>query len=130
MIYARWEQKTYRATGAASTTTTATSATTSTTGSLAAGTLSTLAVGSALSLLTSRGGGSGKLNRDLTLENLLARELSNSALGFGGGRQVDESVTDRAVSSGVLGDRDGLAIGIDMLAVTRHVVPIPGGVDE
>jgi hypothetical protein len=50
-----------------------------------------------------------KLNRDLAFQDLLARELSDSSLGFGGGGEVDEGVADRALGSWVLGDGDSLA---------------------
>ena len=35
-----------------------------------------------------------KLNRDLAVENLLARELSDGFLSFVGGREIDESITN------------------------------------
>lgn len=52
----------------------------------------------------------GKLDRDLTLQNLLAGKLSDGALRLGGCREVDEGVTDRALGSGVLGDSDSLTV--------------------
>jgi hypothetical protein len=75
----------------------------------AAGTLgATLKVGT-LGLLV-RLGLAGKLDGDLTLQNLLARELSDGTLSLAGGRQVDEGVTDRAVGARVLRDRNRLAV--------------------
>lgn len=51
----------------------------------------------------------GKLDRDLALENFLARELGDGTLRLGGGRQVDEGVADGAFGARVLGDGDSLA---------------------
>lgn len=102
----------------AATTSTATTATATTTArSSAAGSLSarTLSVG-ALGLLTSRLGLASELNRNLSLKNLLARELSNGTVSLVGSREVDKGVADRAVSAGVLGDRDRLAAKIGLSA--------------
>ena len=54
-------------------------------------------------------GSAGKLDRDLALEDSLAVELSNGALGLGGSGEGDEGVADRAGCARVGGDGDGLA---------------------
>ena len=59
-----------------------------------------------------------ELDRHLTLQNLLARKLRNGTLRLGGGREVDKSVADGAVGTGVLGDGDGLAVGAQISVVS------------
>lgn len=50
-----------------------------------------------------------KLDRDLALKDLLARELSDGALCLGGSGQVDKSVANGALGAWVLGNGDSLA---------------------
>jgi hypothetical protein len=73
----------------------------------AASTLGTALSGGTLSLLV-RLGLASKLDRDLALKDLLARELSDGTVGLSGSREVDKGVTDRAVGARVLRDRNGL----------------------
>ncbi len=63
----------------------------------------------------------GKLNRDLAIKDLFARELGNCTLGFAWGREVDECVSDRAVGTWVLGDGGGFAVGADSSAAVQNV---------
>lgn len=91
-------------TAAASSTTTTTTATATTTGGLAT-TRSTL---SALGTLSSGLRLAGKLDGDLAVEDGLAVQLLNGAVGLGGGRDVDKSVADRAGGARVGGDGGGL----------------------
>lgn len=105
-------EKTHASGATATATTATTSAATSaatTRGSAAralrAGALSV----STLSLLTSRLGLASQLNGNLSLEDLLAGKLSNGTISLVRGRKVDKSVSDRAVGTRVLGDRDRLA---------------------
>lgn len=98
--------------GSAATTATATSASTSrlsATATLATGGSLTSIYGT-LSLLTGWLRLAGKLDGDLALKDLLARELSNGTLGLAGGRQVDESVANWAVGAWVLWDGGGFTI--------------------
>ena len=99
---------TYTLAVAAGTAATATTRSTTSTGGLAAtGTLAgalTVRTLSLLSLLRL----AGELDRDLALEDLLAGELCDGALGLIGGGKVDEGVADGAVGSRVLRDGNGL----------------------
>jgi hypothetical protein len=94
---------------ASSTTATASASTTARGASASALVARTLTVGS-LCLLSSGLRLAGELDRNLALEDLLAGELSDGALGLGGSREIDESVANRAVGSRILRDRDGLAV--------------------
>lgn len=94
---------------ASSTTTTASAPTTARGAAASALVARTLTVGS-LCLLSSGLRLAGELDRNLALEDLLAGELSDGALGLGGSREIDESVANRAVGSRILRDRDGLAV--------------------
>ena len=69
----------------------------------AAGTLSTRSVTLGVGL-----GGAGKLDGDLALEDGLAVELGNGALGLGGGRESNEGVADGAGGARVGGDGNRL----------------------
>jgi hypothetical protein len=91
------------------TSTTATSTATATGGLPAAGTLAVLSVGT-FSLVGSSLGLASKLDGDLALQDLLARELSNGALSLAGSGQVNKGVADRAVGARVLRDGNGLAV--------------------
>lgn len=104
---------TYTAAAAtASTATTATAGAAATTGGLtAASALGTSILAVVLGLLSSLGLAS-QLDRHLALKDLLSGELSDGAVGLGGGREVDERVADGALGAGVLGDRNGLAAGM------------------
>ena len=48
-----------------------------------------------------------KLDRDLAIEDLLARELSDGTLSLAWGREVDKGIAYRAVGARVLWDRGG-----------------------
>lgn len=91
-------------------------AATGTTAPATAGATSTIAVGilgrDALRLLAGGLRGARELDGDLALKDLLARKLSDGALSFGGGREVDKGVAHRAVGAGVLGNRNRLTICI------------------
>jgi hypothetical protein len=50
-----------------------------------------------------------KLDRDLAVKNLLARELGDGALSLAWSREVDEGITYGAVGARVLWDRGGFA---------------------
>jgi hypothetical protein len=104
-------QETYTAaTAAAGTSTTATAGPAATTGRVpAAGAFGTTLDVGALRLVAGLRLPS-ELNGDLTLQNLLARKLGDGALGLVGGRQVDEGITDRAVSARVLRNGNRLAV--------------------
>jgi len=108
----RYPCLTYSAFGTA-TAGTARPATTSTAtaagGLTTASALTVLTVGT-LSLLASSLGLAGKLDGDLALKDLLARELGDGTLGLSRGRQVDKGVADRAVGARVLGDGNRLAV--------------------
>lgn len=98
------------------TTATATTSTSATATARAATTASGLAAAGTLTLdgtlgLLARLGLAGELDGDLALEDLLAGELSDGALGLAGGREVDEGVTDRAVGARVLRDGNRLTAG-------------------
>lgn len=103
---------TYATASTTATTATATAATASATSrGTAAGTFRTRTLTiSTLCLLTSRLRLASELNGDLTLEDLLAGELLDSALGFRRGGEIDKSVANRAVGTRVLGNRNRLAI--------------------
>lgn len=96
---------------AASASTTTAAATATTSRGSSAGTLSTrtLTVG-AFRLLPSRLGLTGELNGDLTLQNLLPGELCYGTLRLGRSREVDEGITNRAVGTRVLWNRDRLTM--------------------
>lgn len=94
-------------TGTASTAATGTGTTATTTSGLAAASAFTLSIG--IGLLCIGLGLAGELNRNLALQNLLARELGNGALSLAGGGKVDEGVADRALGSRVLGNSDSFA---------------------
>ena len=94
-------------TGTARTATPGAVATTAAPGRLAATVALTLSVG--IGLLGVGLGLASKLDGDLALKDLLARELGNGTLRLGGGGQVDEGVADGAFGSWVLGDGDSLA---------------------
>ena len=84
----------------------------------AAGTFGTTLDVGALDLLV-RLGLAGKLDGDLTLQNLLARELSDGTLGLAGSRQVDKGVTDGAVGARVLRDGNRFTGGDTWLAAAK-----------
>lgn len=107
----------------AGTSSTSAATTTATARSTTARTLSarSLAVGT-LSLLASRFGLAGKLDRDLAFQDLLARELSDGTLGLGGGREVDECVANGLIGTRVPWDRDGLAESCILLATAKGCV--------
>lgn len=93
------------ATTATRTAATATARPTATASRLAAaGTLTTGTLSVGTLRLVVRLGLAGELNRNLALQNLLARQLSDGTLSLAGGRKVDESVTDRALGTRVLRD--------------------------
>lgn len=92
-------------------------AATATSGLATASTL-TLAVG--IGLVGTSFGLASELDRDLALQDLLARELGNGALGLGGGGQVDECVADRTLGSRVL--RDGDSLAADRIEVSKAFV--------
>lgn len=102
-------QETYTAaTATAGTSTTATASPAATTGRVpAAGAFGTTLDVGALRFVAGLRLPS-ELDGDLTLQNLLARKFGDGALGLAGGRQVDEGVTDGAVSARVLRDRNRL----------------------
>lgn len=75
---------------------------------------------STLSLLTSRLGLASQLNGNLSLEDLLAGKLSNGTISLVGGRKVDKSVSDRAVGTRILGDRDRLAAMVRRQQMLKH----------
>lgn len=104
--------RTYATARSAVTTSTATSTSTSTArwSTLIAllSVLSLTSAGSTLSLLGILLGLAGKLNGNLALQDFLARELGNGALGLAGGREVDKGVANRAVGARVLWDRGRL----------------------
>ena len=52
-----------------------------------------------------------KLDRDLAIEDLLARELSDGTLSLAWGREVDKGIAYRAVGARVLWDRGGFTAG-------------------
>lgn len=91
----------------ASTAATGTSTTATATGGLAAAVTVSLSVG--VSFLNVGLWLAGKLDRDLALEDLLARKLGDGTLRLGGGGQVDEGVADGAFGAWVLRDGDSLA---------------------
>lgn len=100
--------RTYRSSATTSATSTSATAATATTRSSASRSLSTtFTVGSTLGFLTSRLGSAGELNRDLSLEDLLAGELSDGTLGLGGGGKIHEGITNGAVGARVLRNGDG-----------------------
>jgi len=106
--------RTYTAvTAAAGTPATATASPTATAGGVAAAS----ALGTALDVgtlgLLVRLGLASELDRDLALEDLLARELGDSTVGLGGGREVDKGVTDRAVGARVLRDGNRLTVWVE-----------------
>ena len=87
-----------------------TGSTTATATAAAASRLAALRSGlGALGVLGSRLRLAGKLDRDLAVEDGLAVQLLNSAVGLRGGGDVNEGVANGAVGAGVLGDGDGLA---------------------
>lgn len=102
---------TYTAAAAtASTATTATAGAATTTGGLTtASALGTSTLAVVLGLLSSLGLAS-ELDRHLALKDLFSGELSDGAVGLGGGGEVDERVADGALGAGVLGDGNGLAM--------------------
>jgi hypothetical protein len=59
-------------------------------------------------LLASRLGGTGKLDGNLALQDLLARKLADGALSLARRGEVDKGVANRAVGTRILGDRDRL----------------------
>jgi hypothetical protein len=98
------------ATATAGTSTTATAGPAATTGRVpAAGAFGTTLDVGALCLVAGLRLPS-ELNGDLTLQNLLARKFGDGALGLGGGRQIDEGITDGAVSARVLRNGNRLAV--------------------
>ena len=100
---------TYSTSATSSATTTATSATASTGGATAA-VLGTGALSAATSALGVSLGSAGQLDGDFAVEDGLAVELSNGALGLGGGGQRNEGIADGALGAGVGGDGRGLAV--------------------
>lgn len=105
--------KTY-ATTTAETATTATTTTAATAGSplaalVAAGTLTT--THSTLRLGLRRLRLASNLDRDLALQDLLARQLLDGLLGLMGSGQVDERIANRAVGAGV--HRNGGAFTVE-----------------
>lgn len=102
------------ATGAAATAT-ASATSTATSRRSAARTFSAgLTIGT-LRLLLVRLGLASKLNRDFSLENFLAGELSDSSVSLTWGGEIDEGVANGTVGARVLWDRNGLT-GQDGLA--------------
>jgi hypothetical protein len=83
---------------------------------------STLAVGS-LRLFAGGLRLASKLDRDLALEDLLARKLTNGALSLAGGGEVDEGIANWTVGARVLGNRDRLTRGGGQLISRKEHVP-------
>lgn len=82
----KWRLSTYGSTSAAGAAGATTAATATTARSSSTSTLSTrLALGSALGLFARGSGGTGKLDRDLALQDLLAGELANGTLSLARG---------------------------------------------
>lgn len=97
-------------TSAAASTATASTATATTAGGRAATVLGAVgALGSAAGTLGMLLRSAGELDRDLALENGLAIQLLDGALGLRGRRQSHEGVANGAVGARVGGDGDGLA---------------------
>lgn len=94
-------------TGTSSTAATGAGSTTTSTSGLAAAGAFTLSVG--IDLLGVGLRLAGELDRNLALQNLLARELGNGTLSLAGSGQVDEGVANRALGSRVLGNSDSFA---------------------
>jgi hypothetical protein len=98
-----------KATNSATTTAETTSTSTSASSTTAGATLPALSTAT----LTSTGlillcGVSSKLNRDLAIENLLARQLRDGTISFGGGGEVNEGIANGTVGARV--DRNGGAL--------------------
>lgn len=98
----------------ASTAATGAGTTATATGGLAATVAVSLSVG--IDLLDVGLGLAGKLDRNLALEDLLARELGDGALCLGGGGEIDEGIADGALGAWVLGNGDSLAVEEDWSA--------------
>jgi hypothetical protein len=100
----------YGTSATASAATTATAATATTGGGTAALLVAASTLGTAAGALSVRLGGAGKLDGDLAVEDGLAVQLSDGALGLGGSRQSNEGIADRARGARVGGDGGGLAV--------------------
>ena len=120
-------RKTYRTatttSNATSTTATAATATATTTGPLAAlvatgaltATCSTLRLGLRRLRLASQ------LDRNLTLEDLLARELFNGSVGLVCRGKVHEGVANGAVGAGIHGDGGAFTVGSIVLEKDKNI---------
>lgn len=100
---------TYSTSATSSAATTATAASTSASGGSAT-VLAAVALSTAAGALSVSLGSAGQLDRDLAVEDGLAVELSNGALGLGRGRQSNEGVADGTRGARVGGDGRGLAV--------------------
>jgi hypothetical protein len=102
---------------ASSATTTATSPATAT--AAARRTTTGAFTGRSLAVLVLLGAGlglAGKLDRDLTTQDLLTAQLTNGLLGLRRGRDVDKSIANGLVRARVLRDGNGLARMMRQLA--------------